>query len=171
MQPPKQTQESNLTVNLDITANNYANMYVILDELTGDIIKANGHGNLKIKAGTDGDFTIIGRYDIDRGNYNFSFQSFLRKPFTLREGVGNYIQWKGDPFDADIKVDAEYHAENVRFSDLGLDQFSIQAGTSGGVNNAVREVPWRSGGGGQPNGEAHAPYYQVCHRAASGEAP
>lgn len=139
MTPPKQFQESNLTVNLDISANNYANMYVILDELTGDIIKANGHGNLKIKAGTDGDFTIIGRYDIDRGNYNFSFQSFLRKPFTLREGVGNYIQWKGDPYDADIKVDAEYHAENVRFSDLGLDQFSIQAGTSGGVNNAVRK--------------------------------
>lgn len=139
MQPPKQFQESNLTVSLDISANNYANMYVILDELTGDIIKANGHGNLKIKAGTDGDFTIIGRYDIDRGNYNFSFQSFLRKPFTLREGVGNYIQWKGDPYDADIKVDAEYHAENVRFSDLGLDQFSIQAGSSGGVNNAVRK--------------------------------
>ncbi|WP_127124626.1 translocation/assembly module TamB domain-containing protein [Pseudoflavitalea rhizosphaerae] len=139
MTPPKQFQESNLTVNLDISANNYADMYVILDELTGDIIKANGHGNLKIKAGTDGDFTIIGRYDIDRGNYNFSFQSFLRKPFTLREGVGNYIQWKGDPYDADIKVDAEYHAENVRFSDLGLDQFSIQAGTSGGVNNAVRK--------------------------------
>ncbi|QEC43524.1 translocation/assembly module TamB domain-containing protein [Pseudobacter ginsenosidimutans] len=139
MTPPKQFQESNLTVNLDISANNYANMYVILDELTGDIIKANGHGNLKIKAGTDGDFTITGRYEIDRGNYNFSFQSFLRKPFTLREGVGNYIQWKGDPYDADIKVDAEYHAENVRFSDLGLDQFSIQAGTSGGVNNAVRK--------------------------------
>lgn len=139
MTPPRAAQESNLTVNLDISANNYANMYVILDELTGDIIQANGHGNLKIKAGTDGEFNITGRYDIDRGNYNFSFQSFLRKPFTLREGVGNYIQWKGDPYDADIKVDAEYHAENVRFSDLGLDQFSIQAGTSGGVNSAVRK--------------------------------
>ncbi|RZK45878.1 MAG: hypothetical protein EOO94_03660, partial [Pedobacter sp.] len=109
---------SNLNVLLDVTANNYANMYVILDELTGDIIKATGHGNLQIRAGTSGDFTILGRYDIDRGNYNFNFQSFLQKPFRLREDVGNYISWSGDPGDATIKVEAEYEAENVRFSDL-----------------------------------------------------
>lgn len=139
MEPPRLSNESNLTVTLDIAANNYADMYVILDELTGDIIQANGHGNIKLRAGTDGDFTIMGRYDIDRGNYNFNFQSVLRKPFKLREGVGNYIQWKGDPFDADIKIDAEYRAENVRFSDLGLDQFSIQSGGSSNVNNNVRK--------------------------------
>lgn len=133
------SKESNLNVSLDIAANNYANMYVILDELTGDIIQANGHGNLKLKAGTDGEFTIIGRYDIDRGNYNFNFQSLLRKPFKLREGVGNYIQWKGDPYDADIKIDAEYRAENVRFSDLGLDAFSLQASGGSSVNNNVRK--------------------------------
>ncbi len=110
--------ESNLNVLLDVTANNYANMYVILDELTGDIITATGHGNLQIRAGTSSDFTILGRYDIDRGNYNFNFQSFLQKPFRLRENVGNYISWSGDPGDATIKVEAEYEAENVRFSDL-----------------------------------------------------
>ncbi len=139
MQPVGNSRESNLNVSLDIAANNYANMYVILDELTGDIIQANGHGNLKLKASTDGEFTIIGRYDIDRGNYNFNFQSLLRKPFRLREGVGNYIQWKGDPFDADIKIDAEYRAENVRFSDLGLDNFSLAAGSGSSVNNNVRK--------------------------------
>lgn len=120
METKRQFDESNLTVNLDVTANNYANMYVILDELTGDIIQANGRGNLKIQASTDGEFYITGRYDIDRGNYNFNFESLLKKPFRLREGVGNYIQWSGDPSNATIKVDAEYEAENVRFSDLGL---------------------------------------------------
>lgn len=120
METKRPAGESNLTVNLDVTANNYANMYVILDELTGDIIQANGRGNLKIQATTNGEFYITGRYDIDRGNYNFNFESLLRKPFKLREGVGNYIQWTGDPNDATIKVDAEYEAENVRFSDLGL---------------------------------------------------
>lgn len=134
-------KESNLTVTLDVTANNYVNMYVILDELTGDVIQAVGHGNLKMKAATDGEFSIIGRYDIDRGNYNFNFQSVLRKPFTLRPNVGNYIQWQGDPYSATIKIDAEYKAENVRFSDLGLDAFSLQSGSnsSGGINNNVRK--------------------------------
>ncbi len=120
MQTVRQFQSSNLTVNLDVTANNYANMFVILDEVTGDIIEATGHGNLKILATTDGEFNITGRYEIDRGNYSFNFESLLRKPFRLREGVGNYIQWTGDPDNATIKIDAEYEAENVRFSDLHL---------------------------------------------------
>lgn len=128
-------KESNLTVNLDVKANNYANVYVIIDELTGDIIKANGRGNLRMRATTSGEFTLTGRYDIDRGNYDFSFQSFLSKPFTLREGAGNYIQWTGDPTKATIKIDAEYRAENVRFSDLDLN--SLSGGAA--INNNVRK--------------------------------
>ena len=116
-------------------ANNYANMYVIIDELTGDIIKANGRGNLRMRATTSGEFTLTGRYDIDRGNYDFSFQLFLSKPFTLREGAGNYIQWTGDPSKATIKIDAEYKAENVRFSDLDLN--SISGGSD--INDNVRK--------------------------------
>jgi hypothetical protein len=125
MKAPRSVEQSNLHVSLDVFANNYANMYVILDELTGDIIQANGHGNLKINTGTDGNFTISGRYDIDRGNYNFNFQSLLRKPFKLREGVGNYIQWRGDPYDATIKIDAEYRADDVRFSDLATEAVTV----------------------------------------------
>jgi hypothetical protein len=136
MTPPTTSQESNLRIFLDVTANNYANMYVILDELTGDIIEANGHGNIKMQTSTDGDFTMTGRYDIDRGNYNFNFQSLLRKPFKLRPGVGNYIQWSGDPYDANIKIEAEYTAENVRFSDLGQE---ILGSASTRVNDNVRK--------------------------------
>src|SRR5690606_13778931 len=55
MKSIRQFNESNLTVNLDVTANNFANMYVIIDELTGDIIEANGRGNLKIRATTNGE--------------------------------------------------------------------------------------------------------------------
>ncbi len=119
MESSRMPGTSNLTVNLDVTANNYANMYVILDELTGDIIQATGRGNLKIHATTNGEFNILGRYDIDQGNYNFNFESLLKKPFRLREDVANYIQWSGDPSNATIKIEAEYEAENVRFSDLG----------------------------------------------------
>lgn len=139
MHPTPQREDANLRVTLDVTANNYANMYVILDEVTQDIIEANGHGNIKMQTSTDGQFLITGRYEIDRGNYNFNFQSLLRKPFRLREGVGNYIQWTGDPYNADIHIEAEYVAENVRFSDLGLDGNSLQAGTSPNVNNNVRK--------------------------------
>ncbi|OQP62354.1 hypothetical protein A3860_28765 [Niastella vici] len=118
MKAVRSSEESNLRVSLDVNANNYAKMYVIIDELTGDIIQAVGHGNLKMETGTDGNFSLTGRYEIDRGNYNFNFQSLLRKPFKLRENAGNYIQWRGDPYDATIDIDAEYEADDVRFSDL-----------------------------------------------------
>jgi len=111
---------SNLLVNLDMYANNYTTVYMILDPLSGDIIKANGHGNLTMRVGTTEPLTLNGQYEIDRGNYNFTFQSFIHRPFILSEGVGNYIRWNGDPYNADIQIQAVYKADNVRFSDLGL---------------------------------------------------
>ncbi|MBC7850076.1 MAG: translocation/assembly module TamB domain-containing protein [Chitinophagaceae bacterium] len=121
-------QTSKLTLALDITANNLVKMNVILDELTKDVMTAVGHGNLKLRASTAGEFNMTGQYDIDQGNYNFNFQSLLRKPFTLL-GEGSFIRWTGgsDPTNADLNVMAEYEADNVKFSDLG-DQLYAQGG-------------------------------------------
>jgi len=110
---------TNFNITLDITANNYATVYVIIDPLTKDILRANGRGNLRIKVGTNENMDVRGRYEIDRGDYNFTFQSFIKKPFVFKEGVGNYIQWTGDPYNADINIQAVFEAENVQFSDLG----------------------------------------------------
>jgi hypothetical protein len=116
------SSENNFTVTLDVNANNYANVYLIIDPLTKDIIKANGHGNLQMRVGTNEDMSMRGRYVIDRGNYNFSFQSFIKKPFVFMQGADNYIQWSGDPYDADINVQAIYEAENIQFNDLKDDR-------------------------------------------------
>ncbi len=135
MEPVERSGEVNLAINLDVTANPLIEMFVIMDEVTGDVIQANGQGSLQIRANTNGDLSLTGRYDINRGNYNFSFESLLKKPFKLRENANNYIQWSGDPFNARINIDAEYEAENVKFSDLGLDNFGLMSGTA---NNNVR---------------------------------
>jgi hypothetical protein len=124
MQPSRSSTENNLHVRMDITANDLATIYVVLDELTGDMVQANGEGNLIMTAGTNEDFTINGRYDIHKGNYLFTFQSLLKKPFTLIENSGNYISWTGDPYDARMKIDALYQANNVKFSDLNLEQMN-----------------------------------------------
>jgi hypothetical protein len=113
-------KSSNLLVTLNVDANNFVNVYMILDPLSGDVIKTNGRGNLVMTIGTTQDLTLNGRYEIDRGSYNFTFQSFIHKPFIFKEGVGNYIQWTGNPYDATIGIQAVYTAQNVQFSDLGL---------------------------------------------------
>ncbi len=110
--------ETNVVVDLDLTANPLAKIEVILDPVTGDIIKAYGNGRLKIHAGTIDDLTIKGRYDIQGGSYDFNFQSFIKKPFILREEANSFIEWNGDPYNAKMHVQALYVAENVRLGDL-----------------------------------------------------
>ncbi len=108
----------NLTVDLDITATNDVMIDVILDEANGDVIKAIGSGRLVIKAGTTEPLNIRGRYNIERGSYVFNLQNILHKPFELLPDAGNFIEWNGDPFKADIHIDAQYTAERISLSEL-----------------------------------------------------
>jgi TamB, inner membrane protein subunit of TAM complex len=133
--------DDNFNVTLEINANNYANVWVIIDPLTKDIIKANGHGVLKIKVGTNENMDIRGTYEIDRGNYNFTFQTFIHKPFVFKEGAGNFIRWTGDPYNADINIQAIYEAENVQFSDLGS-QFLLMSKGSGDQSTSFHGPVW-----------------------------
>ena len=122
----------NLLVDLDLTANNKVAIDVILDEAEGDIIKATGNGRLKIKAGTNEKLDIRGRYNIENGLYDFNFQSIIKKPFVLMPQYTNYIEWSGDPYKADIHVDAQYEADNISLADL------ITNSTFGSANNNLK---------------------------------
>ena len=111
-------QDDDMHIEVDLTANNKAQIDVVLDAASGDIIKAWGNGRLFIVNDKNG-MTMKGRYDIEKGNYNYSFQSFIRKGFDLTGTGNNYIEWNGgDPMDARMNIDAIYTAKNVRFSDL-----------------------------------------------------
>lgn len=114
--------ESQLNIDLNLTANNYVRMFMVLDEITGDIIEANGNGILKMHTGSSSPFTINGKYTIDRGYYRFSFQEIFKKPFVLLPDEGSYIRWDGDPYLAEINIKAKYVANDVKLSSLYADQ-------------------------------------------------
>jgi hypothetical protein len=82
---------SNITYDLDVTANPMVTVRVILDDLTGDEITGRGSGTLNIHSGTNERLTMRGRFDIEEGDYLFTFQSFFKKPFQIRKGTSNYI--------------------------------------------------------------------------------
>ncbi|MFT4016356.1 MAG: translocation/assembly module TamB domain-containing protein [Agriterribacter sp.] len=109
---------SEINVDLNLTANNFTRMYMVLDEVTGDIIEATGNGNLRMRTGTNAPFTINGKYTIDRGYYRFSFQEIFKKPFVLMPDEGSYIRWDGDPYQAEINLKAKYAATDVKLSSL-----------------------------------------------------
>lgn len=109
---------TNMTYDVDLSADNHVNVKFILDDLTGDEINGRGEGNLNIRAGTFEPLSMRGRFDIQQGDYTFTFQSFFKKPFTLKPGNGNYISWSGDPLAAKIKLVAQYTADDVSFAPL-----------------------------------------------------
>ncbi len=129
MKPDQRMNESsNIKVNMELTANPLVKIDVILDETTGDVIKAQGSGKLNISAGTKDPLTIRGRYDIEQGEYTFNFQTFLQTPFSLQKG---YIEWQGDPYLANLNIDAIYRAQNVNLNNIP---------TSAGYTNAKGDV-------------------------------
>lgn len=116
--PIENTSPVKLSIDMDLTANNKAQIDVILDELTGDQINATGNGRLKIKVPANGDISMNGRYNIEQGKYNFNFQSLIKRPFILLPEKNNFIEWNGNPYDATIHIDAQYTAQKVNLGDL-----------------------------------------------------
>lgn len=119
----KGKQESNFFVNMNLTANPACKIDVILDEATGDVIKGRGTGLLNITVGTREPLTMRGKYDITDGEYKFNFQTFLQKYFSIDNGS---ITWNGDPYEAQINIDAEYQAHNVDLSSLATSRGKFQ---------------------------------------------
>lgn len=109
---------SNIIYDVDIVGNPAVNVTVVLDELTGDVIKGRGEGAISIHSGTNEPLTMRGRFNMLDGNYTFTFQSLFKKPFLLRKGSDNFIEWTDDPYDARIQFDAVYVADNVSFAPI-----------------------------------------------------
>lgn len=129
---------TNLLIDLDLTASPLLRMNVILDELMGDMISGQGNGSLKIHTGTRDNLSMNGRFNIESGNYNFNFQDIFKKPFKLLGGGSSYISWNGDPYDAEININAVYLAEKVRMSTLFTD--ASNSTVSGISSDILREI-------------------------------
>ncbi len=110
--------QSNLLVELKLTANPSCKIDVILDEATGDVIKGAGNGELNIRVGTNEDLSIRGKYNITQGDYTFNFQTLIRRPFTVE--TGGSITWSGDPLLALLDLKAEYLVKNVDISSFAI---------------------------------------------------
>ena len=109
---------TNIIYDVEVTATPLVNLKVVLDELTGDEIKGRGAGTLKMRSGTSEPLSLRGRFDIEEGEYLFTFQSFFKKPFVLKKGENNFIEWSGNPNDARINLTAVYTATNVSYAPL-----------------------------------------------------
>ncbi len=95
--------------NLDLQFNAPQNVYVnlIFDPVTGEILRAQGTGQLRITM-QDEEVQMFGRYNISGGNYKFVSGEIISRKLTLERG--GTIVWEGDPENARLDIQAVYNA-------------------------------------------------------------
>ena len=99
-----------LTINVNVTE--AAEASLIFDEQAGDIIRGRGNGPLQLKVPRGGEMQLNGEYVVTEGTYLFtldflSLGKFINKNFKVRQG--GTIRWSGDPFAAQLNIEAEYN--------------------------------------------------------------
>ncbi|MCH2044415.1 MAG: translocation/assembly module TamB [Saprospiraceae bacterium] len=97
-----------LDIELSVTVTPEAEAQLIFDERTGDIISGRGEGLLRINYTPSGELNIHGDYEIKEGNYLFTLRQLVNKSFDVKEG--GLISWTGDPYNAQIDLQAIYEA-------------------------------------------------------------
>ena len=97
---------SGIELNFDLEITSDAKLQIIFDEQVGDIIKAQGQGDLSMIINTIGDFNIFGQYLVDKGDYLFTLQNVINKRFEIAKGSSIY--WDGDPYQAVLNMQAIY---------------------------------------------------------------
>lgn len=113
---------SNFTVNLQVEANQNAELILITDPSTGDEIRARGSGAIRIVMDESMDFELFGRYTIDNGSYKFVYENLLRRDFDIVRG--GTIDFTGNPFAAQLDISANYLV-NPQLTDLlSVDELS-----------------------------------------------
>ncbi len=96
-----------LAFELDVTPE--AEVEIVVDKKAGSSIKGSGFGSLLLEINTNGKFNMFGDFITDKGEYNFKYGGIINKKFTLKpEGT---ITWDGDPFKAQLNVEAVYNLQ------------------------------------------------------------
>ncbi|MCC6702550.1 MAG: translocation/assembly module TamB domain-containing protein [Fluviicola sp.] len=90
-------------LNLNIQPTTDAEVRLIFNALTEDVMVANGNGDLNITADRFGNVFMMGQYTISSGKYNFVMNP-IREEFYLKNG--GTITWTGNPAEANLNITA-----------------------------------------------------------------
>jgi hypothetical protein len=104
-----------------IEINKEATLRLLMDPASTDSLIVKGEAALSFTMDQSGKMSLTGAYNLNDGSYLVSLESVIKKKFVI--DAGSTIIWNGDPFDAEISINAKY---SVRASpyDLVADQIS-----------------------------------------------
>ena len=102
-----------MNFNLDVTPDAY--LEIQIDPRTGENIQGRGRGVLNLNIDTQGNFSMLGNYEITEARYNFSLYNIIRREFIVQPG--GRISWFGDPYEGTMDIKA-YYQESVSLQNL-----------------------------------------------------
>lgn len=101
-----QNTEKAISLNFELDVTPEAEVQLVFDSRTGDVLRARGSGTLNMALDTDNNFSIFGDYVIEDGDYQLTLGNIFNKRFVVEEG--GTISWNGDIKDANIDIRAIY---------------------------------------------------------------
>jgi len=126
-----------LNIEMNLTVTEEAEIQLIFDEKTGDIIKGRGEGDITLVMTRTGEFKMYGSYQIRRGEYMFTLLNWVNKPFNVLNG--GTINWYGDPYGAQISLDATYE-ENTSLYNLLRDEIELIPNAANEAGKATKVI-------------------------------
>lgn len=111
-----------MAMNIYLRVQPEATVTIMLDEMTGDNLTISGTANLNTTMSAGGQMYLTGSYVVDKGTYDLSIASLIRKKFSIEKG--STITWTGDPLKADMDITAMYKIKTTA-GELVTDQQSV----------------------------------------------
>ncbi|MBQ6210869.1 MAG: translocation/assembly module TamB domain-containing protein [Prevotella sp.] len=109
---------TDIHINFIINATPQATLKLIMDQQSGDYISLNGNGGIRATYYNKGSFEMYGNYLVEGGVYKLTIQNVIKKEFQFQPG--GIIAFGGDPYQADLNLQALYTVNGVSLSDLSI---------------------------------------------------
>ena len=101
---PVNTQPYTLSASIEIDSNLTVNS--VINPVTGDDFNGKAIGKLQLDILSNGVMTLVGRLELVRGVYNYSYQSVVKRSFNV--STGSSITWTGDIGAPELEIKARY---------------------------------------------------------------
>ena len=103
----------NMKVTVRLAVNDNLNFKAITDPITGDYFEGKAKGDLVYIQHPDGKMELNGSLELVKGEYLFTYQKLIRRPFEVKPG--GTISWTGDPFDPRMNIDVLYKVKTSTY--------------------------------------------------------
>ena len=109
---------TDIRINFLVNTTPESEIRLLMDSKTNDYITLHGSGVINASFYNKGAFQMFGTYTVADGTYGITIQNIIKKNFTFREG--GTLVFGGNPFDANLNLQAVYTVNGVSLSDLSI---------------------------------------------------